>query len=54
MPAADHPLWRESLAAEKTLEEARNQLRTDEHLALGDRDLQEAWGAIPDRPARLQ
>jgi len=33
------------LAAEKTLEEARDQLRTVEHLALGDRDFQEAWDA---------
>jgi len=31
--------------AEKTLEEARDQLRTVEHLALGDRDFQEAWDA---------
>jgi hypothetical protein len=45
MPAADHPLWQEWLAAEKTLEEARDQLRTVEHLALGDRDFQEAWDA---------
>jgi hypothetical protein len=45
MPVADHPLWQEWLAAEKTLEEARDQLRTVEHLALGDRDFQEAWAA---------
>jgi hypothetical protein len=45
MPAADHPLWQEWLAAEKALEEARDQLRTVEHLDLGDRDFQEAWDA---------
>jgi hypothetical protein len=45
MPVADDPLWQEWLAAEKTLEEARDQLRTVEHLALGDRDFQEGWGA---------
>jgi len=33
MPVADDPLWQEWLAAEKTLEEARDQLRTVEHLA---------------------
>jgi hypothetical protein len=27
MPVADHPLWQEWLAAEKTLEEARDQLK---------------------------
>jgi hypothetical protein len=45
MPVADHPLWQEWLVAEKTLDEARDQLRTVEHLDLGDRDFQEAWGA---------
>jgi hypothetical protein len=45
MPVADHPLWQEWLVAEKTLDEARHQLRTVEHLDLGDRDFQEAWGA---------
>ena len=45
MPVADHPLWQEWLAAENALDEARDQLRTVEHLDLGDRDFQEAWGA---------
>jgi hypothetical protein len=45
MPATDHPLWQEWLLAEKTLGEARDQLRTVENLDLGDRDFQEAWGA---------
>ena len=30
---------------QRKLEEPRDQLRTVEHLALGDRDFQEAWGA---------
>jgi hypothetical protein len=45
MPVADDPLWKEWTVAEKALGEARDQLRTVEHLALGDRDFQEAWGA---------
>jgi hypothetical protein len=45
MPAADHALWQERLVAERTLDEARDQLRSVEHLELGDRDFQEAWGA---------
>jgi len=45
MPIGDHSLWQEWLAAEKTLDEARDQLRTVEHLDLGDRDFQEAWAA---------
>ena len=45
MPVPDHPLWQEWLAAEKAVAEARDQLRTVEHLDLGDRDFQEAWGA---------
>ena len=45
MPVADNPLWKEWLAAEKALEEARDQLRTVEHLELGNRDFQEAWEA---------
>jgi flavin-binding protein dodecin len=32
-------------AAENALEEARDQLRTVEHLDLENRDFQEAWGA---------
>ena len=36
MPVADHPLWQEWLAAENALDEARDQLRTVEHLDLGD------------------
>jgi len=45
MPVADDPLWKEWVAAEKALEEARDQLRTVEHLELGNRDFQEAWEA---------
>jgi hypothetical protein len=45
MPLADDPLWREWIAAEKALEEARDQLRTVEHLELGNPDFQEAWEA---------
>jgi hypothetical protein len=45
MPVADNPLWKEWLAAEKALEEARDQLRTVEHLELGNSDFQEAWEA---------
>jgi hypothetical protein len=45
MPDANHVLWQEWLVAEKTLDEARDQLRTVEHLELGDRDFQEAWDA---------
>jgi hypothetical protein len=45
MPAPDDPLWKEWLVAEKALEEARDQLRTVEHLDLGNREFQEAWGA---------
>ena len=45
MPVADHALWQEWLAAENALDEAREQLRTVEHLDLGDRDFQEAWRA---------
>jgi hypothetical protein len=43
MPAPDHPLWKEWLVAENALEEARDQLRTVEHLDLGNREFQEAW-----------
>jgi hypothetical protein len=43
MPVADHPLWREWLEAEKTLAEAREQLRTVEHLDLGDAAFKDAW-----------
>jgi hypothetical protein len=45
MPVPDHPLWKEWLAAENALAEARDQLRTVEHLDLGNREFQEAWGA---------
>ena len=45
MPVADDPLWKEWLTAEKTLGEARDQLRTVEHLDLGHREFQEAWQA---------
>ena len=45
MPAADHALWQEWLVAERTLGEARDQLRSGEHLEPGDRDFREAWGA---------
>jgi hypothetical protein len=43
MPLADDPLWREWSEAEKTLAEAREQLRTVEHLDLGDRAFKDAW-----------
>jgi len=43
MPVADDPLWKDWLTAEKTLGEARDQLRTVEHLNLGHREFQEAW-----------
>jgi hypothetical protein len=43
MPVADHPLWGEWLEAEKTLAEAREQLRTVEHLDLGDAAFKDAW-----------
>ena len=33
--AADHALWQEWLVAERTLDEARDQLRSVEHLELG-------------------
>jgi hypothetical protein len=36
MPLADDPLWREWIAAEKALEETRDQLRTVHHLELGN------------------
>ena len=45
MPVADDPLWKDWLTAEKTLGEARDQLRTVEHLDLGHREFQEAWQA---------
>jgi hypothetical protein len=45
MPVPDHPLWQEWLDAEKALDEARDKLRTVEHLDLGDRGFQKAWGA---------
>jgi hypothetical protein len=45
MPEPDHPIWQEWLIAEKAVDEARDQLRTIEHLDLGDRDFQEAWRA---------
>jgi hypothetical protein len=45
MPAPDHPLWNEWLVAENTLQEARDELRTVEHLDLANREFQEAWGA---------
>jgi hypothetical protein len=45
MPVADDPLWKEWLTAEKALGEARDQLRTVEHLDLGHRKFQEAWQA---------
>jgi hypothetical protein len=34
MPAPEHPLWKEWLVAENTLQEARDELRTVEHLDL--------------------
>ena len=43
MPAPEDPRWKEWLVAENALEEARDQLRTVEHLDLGDREFQEAW-----------
>lgn len=45
MPAPDDPLWKEWLVSENALEEARDQLRTVEHLDLANREFQEAWGA---------
>jgi hypothetical protein len=45
MPVEDNALWKDWLNAEKTLGEARDQLRTVEHLDLGDREFQEAWQA---------
>ena len=35
MPVPEDPLWKEWLAAENTLQEARDELRTVEHLDLG-------------------
>jgi hypothetical protein len=43
MAVVDHPLWREWLEAEKTLAEAREHLRTVEHLDPGDEEFKEAW-----------
>ena len=43
MPAPDDPLWKEWLVAENALEEARDQLRTVEHLDLANREFQEGW-----------
>jgi hypothetical protein len=45
MPVPEDPLWKEWLAAENALEEARDQLRTIEHLDLANPEFQEAWGA---------
>jgi hypothetical protein len=45
MPAPADPLWKEWLVTENALEEARDQLRTVEHLDLANREFQEAWGA---------
>ena len=45
MPAPEDPLWKEWLVAENALEEARDQLRTVEHLDLANPEFQDAWGA---------
>jgi hypothetical protein len=45
MPVPEDPLWKEWLAAENTLQEARDELRTVEHLDLGNPEFQVAWVA---------
>ena len=44
MPAPDHPLWKEWLVAENTLQEARDELRTVEHLDLANRNFRKLGG----------
>jgi hypothetical protein len=49
MPAPEDPLWKEWLVAENALEEARDQLRTVEHLDLRSRNFRKL-GGIQARP----
>jgi hypothetical protein len=49
MPAPDDPLWKEWLVAENALEEARDQLRTVEHLDLGTEN-SGSLGGVQARP----
>jgi hypothetical protein len=45
MPAPEHPLWKEWLVAENTLQEARDELRTVEHLDLSEPGISGSLGA---------